>query len=184
MPAMKAIADAGDGIEGSSIVTALARNGTDFGVKVSGLPGRWFTAPAPKVDALYFPGYGVQDANPDMGDSSIAETTGFGGFATAASPSVVQFVGGTVDEEMRRNLEMYEICVTENHRFTIPALDFRGIPQGIDIIKVVETNISPYIHTGVAHKDAGIGQIGAGSLRAPFGLFKQALKEFASVYSN
>ena len=100
MPGMKAMADAGDNVEYSTVVTALSRNGTDFGIRVSGLPGQWFTSPAPQVDALYFPGYGADEANPDMGDSSIAETMGFGGFAAAASPVVVQFVGGSPEEEM------------------------------------------------------------------------------------
>ena len=160
----------------------MARNGTDFGLQISGLPGAWFTAPAPPVDALYFPGYSAEDANPDIGDSTITETMGFGGFAAAASPSVVQFVGGTPREAIDRNLEMYEIVTRENPEFTIPSLNFRGVPTGIDIIKVLETNIAPALHTGVAHREAGVGQIGAGCLRAPMEIFVEALKRFTETY--
>jgi len=182
MPALKAMADAADGIDYSTIVTAMARNGTDFGIRISGLPGTWFTAPAPPVKALYFPGFGPDDANPDLGDSAITETLGFGGFAAAASPAVVQFVGGTPEEAVVRNLEMYEIVVAENPAFTIPTLGFRGNPTGIDILRVLENNILPALHTGVAHQKAGVGQIGAGTLRAPIEVFKQALKAYAKHY--
>lgn len=182
MPAMKTMADAGSNVDYSTVVTAMARNGTDFGIQVSGLPGQWFTAPAPEVKALYFPGYGLEDANPDMGDSSITETVGFGGFATAASPVVVQFVGGTPEEEAEQNRLMYEIVVEENPAFTIPVFNFRGIPTGIDILKVVETNICPFGHTGVAHKVEGIGQIGAGKWTAPIELFKKAVIAFSEKY--
>jgi hypothetical protein len=178
MAAQKTMADSAHGVDGSSVVTALARNGTDFGIRVSGLGDQWFTAPSPKVEALYFPGFGPDDANPDLGDSTIAETTGFGGFAAAASPAVAQFVGGTPQDAIHRTLEMYEIAVSENPAFSIPALNFRGVPTGIDIIKVIETNILPALHTGVAHKQPGIGQIGAGSVRAPKDCFTQALQAF------
>ena len=184
MPALKSMADAGDGVKGSTVVTAMARNGTDFGIRISGLPGEWFTAPAPRVDALYLPGYSEKDANPDIGDSTITETMGLGGFAAAASPSVVQFVGGTAKDAAKRNLEMYEIVTRENPEFTIPALEFRGIPTGIDILKVLETNIAPVCHTGVAHKEPGVGQVGAGCLRAPMALFEQALIRYSEVYQR
>lgn len=182
MAGQKAMADAAHGVEGSTLVTAMARNGTDFGIRVSGLGDQWFTAPAPPVDALYFPGYGPADANPDLGDSTIAETTGFGGFAAAASPAVVQFVGGSPRDAVDRTLEMYEIVTSENPAFTIPSLDFRGVPTGIDILKVLETNILPALHTGVAHKEPGVGQIGAGTLRAPVDAFTLALKAFSQRY--
>ncbi|WP_130861706.1 YlbE family protein [Bacilliculturomica massiliensis] len=182
MPALKCMADAGDGVEGSTIVTAMARNGTDFGLRISGLPGQWFTAPAPPVDALYFPGFSEKDANPDIGDSTITETMGFGGLAAAASPSVVQFVGGSTKDAVNRNLEMYEITTRENPEFTIPTLEFRGIPTGIDILKVIELNVTPALHTGVAHKEAGVGQIGAGCLRAPMKIFQDALQKFSDTY--
>lgn len=182
MPGLKAMADAGHGVEYSTVVTTMARNGTDFGIRVSGLPGSWFVAPAPPVNALYFAGYSAADANPDIGDSTITETMGFGGFAAAASPAVVQFVGGSPQDAIARNLEMYEIVVQENPEFTIPSLEFRGIPTGIDIIRVLETNILPALHTGVAHKEPGVGQIGAGILRAPVEVFKDALKAYAEKY--
>lgn len=182
MPALKAMGDAAVGIEHSTVVTAMARNGTDFGIKISSLPDDWFVAAAPPVKALYFPGYSEKDANPDIGDSTITETLGFGGFSAAASPSVVQFVGGTTKEAIQRNLEMYEISTKENNEFTIPALEFRGNPLGIDIIKVIDTGILPALHTGVAHKDAGVGQIGAGYLRAPMDVFADALEKYVEKY--
>ena len=184
MAGLKAMADAAHGVEASTLVTAMARNGTDFGIRVSGLGDQWFTAPAPPVGALYFPSYGPADANPDLGDSTIAETTGFGGFAAAASPAVVQFVGGTPQEALNRTLEMYEIVTTENPTFSIPALNFRGVPTGIDVLKVLETNILPVLHTGVAHKQPGIGQIGAGILRAPRECFVLALEAFHARYGS
>jgi hypothetical protein len=182
MAACKAMADAAHGIEGCTIVSAMARNGTDFGLRVSGLDGRWFAAPAPPVDGLWFPGFTAEDANPDLGDSTITETAGIGGFAMAAAPAIVSFVGGKPKDAMNATLEMYEICYAEHKYFTIPPLDFRGTPTGIDIRKVVETGITPRINTGVAHKEAGIGQIGAGLVRPPLSLFEEALVTFAEHY--
>ena len=84
----KAITDPVRGIAGSSVVTAMSRNGTMFGIRVSGLGDRWFTAPVEMPRGLYFPGFSEADANPDMGDSTIVETVGLGGFAMAAAPAV------------------------------------------------------------------------------------------------
>ncbi|GAB4527970.1 MAG: DUF1116 domain-containing protein [Anaerolineae bacterium] len=182
MAACKAMADVAHGIEGSTIVSAMARNGTDFGIRVSGLGDRWFTAPAPPVQGLWFPGFTAEDANPDLGDSTITETAGIGGFAMAAAPAIVSFVGGTPRDAMNATLEMYEICYAEHKYFTIPPLDFRGTPTGIDIRRVVEKGITPRINTGVAHKKAGIGQVGAGLVRPPMSLFEEALVAFAEQY--
>jgi hypothetical protein len=182
MAACKAMADAAHGVEGSTLVTIMARNGTDFGIRVSGLGDRWFTAPAGKVQALYFPGFTEADANPDIGDSTITETAGIGGFAMAAAVAIVTFVGGTPKDAMNATLEMYEITAAEHKYFTIPALDFRGTPTGIDIRKVVEKGITPRINTGVAHKDPGVGQVGAGLARPPMAVFEQALVAFAEQY--
>jgi hypothetical protein len=182
MAACKAMTDVAYGIEGSTIVSAMARNGTDFGMRVSGLGDRWFAAPAPPVDGLWFPGYTAEDANPDLGDSTITETAGIGGFAMAAAPAIVSFVGGSPKDAMNATLEMYEICYAEHKFFTIPPLDFRGTPTGIDIRKVVEKGITPRINTGVAHKEAGIGQVGAGLVRPPMSLFEEALVAFAEQY--
>jgi len=176
MPACKATMDAAHGIEKSTIVTAMARNGTDFGIRVSGLGDEWFTAPAPQPKGLYFPSYSAEDANPDLGDSTITETAGIGGFAMVASPAIVQFVGGTPMEAMNYTKEMGEITVTKNRSYALPVLNFEGTPTGIDIRKVIETGITPVINTGIAHKKAGIGQVGAGVVRAPMDCFKQALK--------
>jgi hypothetical protein len=182
MAACKAMADASHGVEGSTVVSTMARNGTDFGIRVSGLGGRWFTAPAAAPDGLYFPGYTHADANPDIGDSTITETAGIGAFAMAAAPAIVTFVSGKPDDAIHATLEMYEICVSEHKSFTIPSLDFRGTPTGIDLRKVVETGITPRINTGIAHKSAGVGQIGAGLVRPPMSVFEEALVAFAESY--
>lgn len=182
MAACKAMADVAHGIEGSTIVSAMARNGTDFGMRVSGLGDRWFAAPAPPVEGLWFPGFTAEDANPDLGDSTITETAGIGGFAMAAAPAIVSFVGGSPKDATNATLEMYEICYAEHKYFTIPPLDFRGTPTGIDIRRVVEKGITPRINTGVAHKEAGIGQVGAGLVRPPMSLFEEALVAFAEYY--
>jgi len=182
MAACKSMVDAAHGIEGSTIVTVMARNGTDFGIRVSGLGDRWFTAPAGKVKALYFPGFTEADANPDIGDSTITETAGIGGFAMAAAPAIVTFVSGTPKDATNATLEMYEITYAEHKYFAIPALDFRGTPTGIDIRKVVEKGITPRVNTGVAHKDPGVGQVGAGLVRPPMAVFEQALVAFAEKY--
>lgn len=182
MAGCKAMADAAHGIEGSTIVTTMARNGTDFGIRVSGLGDEWFTQPAEKVKALYFAGFTEADANPDIGDSTITETAGIGGFAMAAAPAIVQFVGGTPKDAVTATLEMYEITSAEHRYFTMPALDFRGTPTGIDIRKVVETGISPRVNTGVAHKNPGVGQVGAGLVRPALGVFERALIAYAERY--
>ena len=179
MAACKAMADAAHGVEGSTIVTAMARNGTDFGIRVSGIGDRWFTAPAGTPEGLYFSGFSSADANPDIGDSTITETAGIGGFAMAAAPAIVSFVSGVPSDAMKATLEMYEITVAEHEHFTIPALDFRGTPTGIDIRSVVELGITPRINTGIAHREAGIGQVGAGLVRPPAEIFEEALLAFA-----
>ncbi|MBU4226848.1 DUF1116 domain-containing protein [bacterium] len=178
MPACKCTLDAAKNIEFSTIVTVMARNGTEFGIRVSGLGDRWFTGPAGIVDGLLFPGYTAEDANPDIGDSVIAETAGIGGFAMAAAPAIVQFVGGTAKDAVNLTLKMYEITAAENNIYKIPALDFRGTPTGIDIRKVIETGILPSINTGIAHKDPGIGQVGAGLVKPPMNCFEDALQAF------
>ncbi|CAN5650435.1 DUF1116 domain-containing protein [soil metagenome] len=182
MAACKAMSDAAHDIEGSTIVTTMARNGTDFGIRVSGLGDRWFTGPSQVPDGLYFPGYSLADANRDIGDSTITETAGIGGFAMAAAPAIVTFVSGKPRDAITATMEMYEITFTEHKTFTIPALDFRGTPTGIDIRSVVETGITPRINTGIAHKNAGVGQIGAGLVRPPMEIFEEALVTFAEKY--
>jgi hypothetical protein len=176
------MADAAHGVEGSTLVTAMARNGTDFGIRVSGLGERWFTAPAPVPVGLYFPGFSSEDANADIGDSTITETAGIGGFAMAAAPAIVTFVSGSPQDALNATLEMYEITVAEHKHFTIPPLDFRGTPTGIDLRKVVELGITPRVNTGIAHKQPGVGQVGAGLVRPPKELFEQALMAFAEKY--
>jgi hypothetical protein len=182
MAACKAMADAAHGVAGSTLVTAMARNGTDFGIRVSGLGERWFTAPAAVPEGLYFPGFGAADANPDIGDSTITETAGIGAFAMAAAPAIVTFIGGTPQEAVNATLEMYEITLGEHSHFTIPQLGFRGTPTGIDLRKVVELQTAPRVNTGIAHRAAGVGQIGAGWVRPPLAIFEQALDAFAERY--
>ena len=176
----KAIMDPVCNIEGSSVVTAMSRNGTDFGIRVSGLGEEWFTAPVEMPEGLYFPGFSAEDANPDMGDSTIVETIGLGGFAMAASPAVAGFVGaGTPSSAADFTRKMGEITLTKNPEWTIPVLDYQGVPTGIDIRLVVETGIAPTINTGIAHLKPGIGQVGAGVVKAPLACFEKALRAFA-----
>ena len=182
MAACKATADSILGLRDSTVVNAMARNGTEFGLRVAGLGGRWFTASAGIPKGLYFPGYTEEDANPDLGDSTIAETAGIGGFAMASAPAIVKFVGGTPADAQGYTREMYEICVSKHRDLQLPALDFLGTPVGIDVRRVVETGIAPIINTGIAHREAGIGQIGAGILRAPMECFQEALIAFGEQY--
>jgi hypothetical protein len=181
MPAGKAMLEAVEGIEGSSIVTVMARNGTDFGIRLASMPERWFTAPAGEVDGLYFPGYSAKDANLDIGDSTITETAGYGAFAMAAAPAITQFVGGTPKMALNTTLEMYEITFGEHQSFRIPALNFRGTPLGIDVRKVMESGVLPQINTGIAHKDPGVGMVGAGILRAPEKCFRDAFDALREI---
>lgn len=176
MPAGKAMLEPAEGVPGSTIVTVMARNGTDFGLRMGCMPERWFTAPAGQVQGLYFPQYTEKDANPDIGDSTITETAGYGGVAMAAAPAIVKFVGGSPQLATQTTLEMYEITFGEHENLTIPALNFRGTPLGIDVRKVMETGILPQINTGIAHKDPGVGMVGAGILRAPESCFKDAFE--------
>jgi hypothetical protein len=182
MAAAKAMMDAAHGIEYSTVVSTLARNGTDFGIRVSGLPGRWFTAPAEIPDTLFFPGFKREDANPDIGDSAIMETAGFGGFASATAPAVVQVVGGSPDVAAGYTNEMAEICLVRDKSFSIPFMNFEGTPRGVDLRKVIDTGILPFINTGVAHKEPGFGTVGFGVLRAPMLCFTKALKAFVEKY--
>lgn len=176
----KAIMDPVRDIQHSTVVTAMSRNGTDFGIRVSGLGDQWFTAPVEMPEGLYFPGFSESDANPDMGDSTIVETIGLGGFAMGAAPAVAGFVGaGAASEAGNFTRTMREITCDENPEWTIPALDYAGVPTGIDIRRVVETGLAPTINTGIAHKEPGIGQVGAGVVRAPMACFNNALRAFA-----
>lgn len=182
MAACKAMADAGHGVEGSTIMTVMARNGTDLGIRVSGLGDRWFTGPVGQPDGLYFPGFTAADASGDIGDSTITETAGIGAFAMAAAPAIVTFVSGTPELALNTTLSMYEITHAEHTAFTIPPLGFRGTPVGVDIRKVVELGVRPQINTGIAHKDAGIGQVGAGLVLPPMNVFTDALMAYAEEY--
>jgi hypothetical protein len=180
MAACKATLDAAHGVAGSTVVTAMARNGVDFAIRVSGTGDRWFSAPATVPDGLYFPGYGPDDANPDLGDSAITETCGIGGFAMASAPAIVRFVGGTAEQALQYTREMYRITLAQNSGFSLPALNFMGTPTGIDVRRVVDSGVAPVINTGIAHKDAGVGQIGAGIARAPLRSFEGALRALAN----
>lgn len=181
MPAAKVTLDAARNIPNSSVVVAMTRNGTDFGLQLAGTGNSWFVGAALVPDALYFPGFTKDDANPDIGDSSITETVGLGGFAIAASPAIVQFVGGSAQDAVNYTMTMYEITYGENNIYQIPYLNFRGTPTGIDVRKVVEKGILPFIDTGVAHKNPGIGQVGAGVLSAPMEPFIKAAQGLAEL---
>jgi uncharacterized protein DUF1116 len=176
MAACKATLDAAHGIAGSTVVTAMARNGVEFGIRISGTADVWFTTQVAVPEGLYFPGYGPRDANPDLGDSAITETCGLGGFAMAAAPAIVRFVGGTPDDAQDLTREMYRITLTRHPGFTIASLGFLGTPTAIDARRVIETGILPVINTGIAHRRPGIGQIGAGIARAPLECFTDGIR--------
>ena len=175
MAAAKAMLDAAAQVRGSSMVSVMCRNGVEFGIRLAGTGAKWYTAPAPVVDGLYFPGYTKADAAGDLGDSAITETAGLGGFAMAAAPAIVKFVGGTPADALANTLALGHITLGRNSAFTLPALNFGGTPAGIDARMVVDTGILPVINTGIAHKKAGVGQIGAGVTRAPLACFAQAV---------
>jgi hypothetical protein len=181
MATCKAMLDAAHGVKDSSLVTAMSRNGVRFGIRMSGTGDAWFEADALPVDGLYFPSYGPEDAARDLGDSAITETAGIGGFAMATAPAIVQFVGGTPGDAIANTMSMTHITVGRNNAFTLPPLNFSGTPAGIDARRVLDTDIMPIINTGIAHKEAGVGQIGAGITRAPMDCFAQAVKALAAT---
>ena len=184
MVSCKAIMDAAHGIAYSTVVTATARNGTQTGLRVSGLGKQWFCAKSDLPKGLFFPGFKQEDACPDIGDSAIAETAGFGGCSFAASPALTLLAGGTVGDAVRYSKEMYEITVTKNPALSLPALDFEGAPCGLDVRKVVDTGIRPVVTTGIAHKEAGVGQIGAGIVRVPMACYTQALRAAVNTFDK
>jgi hypothetical protein len=179
MAACKAMLDSALGIAYSSVVVTLARNGVDFGVRVSGTGERWFTAPVAVPDGVYLPGFSEADAAGDIGDSAITETAGLGGFAMGGAPAVVKVVGGTPQDALAFTRSMHGITLAQNPAWTMPALGFVGTPTGIDVRKVVESGVLPIINTGIAHKEAGVGQVGAGLVRPPMQCFTDALRALA-----
>lgn len=179
MPMGKCMLKAAEGEPLSSLVTVMARNGTDFGIQLASMPGRWFTGPAQMVRGLFFPGFTEADANPDIGDSAITETAGFGGFAMGAAPAIVQFVGGSAEDALAATRAMRRITLGANSGFAIPALGFAGTPTGIDLRLVEERNLLPQINTGIAHRDPGVGQVGAGLVNPPWEAFHAALEALA-----
>lgn len=181
MAAAKLSADAAVGVAGSSMVTTMSRNGVEFGLRVAGTGEQWFTAPVGPADGLFFPGYSIADANPDLGDSAITETVGLGGFAMAAAPAITQFVGGTPDDALAISRSMRRITVRPHPAYPIPSLNFAGAPSGIDILRVLDTGVLPVINTGIAHRDAGVGQIGAGIVTAPPEVFVAAVRALARM---
>ncbi|WP_448614799.1 DUF1116 domain-containing protein [Modestobacter sp. URMC 112] len=180
MPTAKLAMDAARDVPGSTMVTVLARNGTDFGVQTAGTGNRWFTAPANTPVGLFLGDYGPEDANPDIGDSAIMETYGVGGFSMAAAPAIVRFVGGTVPDALATTERMYQLTLAENPAMQIPVLGFRGAPTGIDVVKVARTGWLPQINTGMAGRVAGTGQVGAGLVQPPQACFEQALAALAA----
>ena len=179
MPACKLALDAARGIEGSTMVVAMARNGTEFGIQVAGTGDQWFTGPAQVADGLFLGGYGPEDANPDIGDSAITETAGIGGFSMATAPAIVRLVGGTVPDALATTRRMREITLAENPRWSIPVLEFAGAPTGIDVSLVCRTQVLPQINTGMAGNKAGVGQVGAGLVTPPAEIFPKALAALA-----
>ncbi len=180
MPACKLALDAGRDVPGSTMVVAMARNGTDFGIQVSGTGDEWFTGPAQVAEGLFLGDYGPDDANADIGDSAITETAGIGGFAMATAPAIVRLVGGSVPDALATTRRMHEITLAENPRWTVPVLEFQGTPTGIDVTKVCRTGILPQINTGMAGRVAGVGQVGAGLVTPPAEIFPKALAALAA----
>jgi hypothetical protein len=181
MPACKLALDAARGTEGSTMVVAMARNGTDFGIQTAGTGDAWFTGPAQLADGLFLGDYGPDDANPDIGDSAITETAGIGGFAMATAPAIVRLVGGSVPDALATTRRMHEITLGENPRWTVPVLEFQGVPSGIDVTRVCRTGVLPQINTGMAGKQAGVGQVGAGLVTPPAEIFPKALARLAEL---
>lgn len=182
MAAGKATVEAARGVEHSTLMLFMARNGTEIGLQLAAMPGRWFTAPAGRPKGLYFPGFTEKDACADIGDSTITEAAGLGAFAMAAAPAIVKFVGGAPADALRYTRQMYDICWAKHRDLQIPQLDFAGSPLGVDIVKVAETGITPVINTGIAGKKPGVGQVGAGLLHAPMAAFRDALEAYAQLY--
>ncbi len=181
MPACKLALDAARGTEGSAMVVAMARNGTDFGIQVAGTGDEWFTGPAQVADGLFLGDYGPDDANPDIGDSAITETAGIGGFAMATAPAIVRLVGGSVPDALATTRRMHEITLAEHPRWAVPVLDFQGTPTGIDVTRVCRTGVLPQINTGMAGRVAGTGQVGAGLVTPPAEVFPAALARLAEL---
>jgi len=171
-------------VPGSTLVVTMARNGTDFGIQTSGTGDTWFTAPALLADGLYLGSFTRDDANPDIGDSAITETAGIGGFAMATAPAIVRLVGGSVPDALATTRRMHEITLGENPRWSVPILEFQGVPSGIDVTKVARTGVLPQINTGMAGKVAGVGQVGAGLVTPPAEIFPQALAALAARIRN
>ncbi len=181
MPGCKLATDSARDVPGSTVVVTMARNGTDFGIQVSGTGDRWFTAPALTPEGLFLGDFGPADANPDIGDSAITETAGVGGFAMAAAPAIVRFVGGDASLALATTRRMYEITLGEHPAYQVPVLGFRGTPVGIDVTRVVRTSVLPQINTGMAGRVAGTGQVGAGLVTPPPEVFPAALAALAEA---
>jgi hypothetical protein len=185
MAASKATMNAAHNIEYSTVVTAMSTNGVEFGIKISGLGDKWFTAPSPKQEkGKIFKGFTDTDASPVFGDSYISEPAGIGAFAMAASPAISEFVGGTAEYGIEITKQMYEITLAKHSTYRIPYLNYEGTPTAIDFRKVLDTNIVPVVNTGLAHRKAGIGQIGAGIAKAPILCFKKAAIAFNQKYNS
>jgi hypothetical protein len=179
MPTAKLAMDAARDVPGSTMVTVMSRNGTEFGIRTAGTGDRWFTGPANTPVGLFLGDYGPDDANPDIGDSAIMETYGVGGFTMAAAPAIVRFVGGTVPDALATTERMYQLTLAENPAMQVPILGFRGSPTGIDVLAVARTGWLPQINTGMAGRVAGTGQVGAGLVQPPQECFEQALEALA-----
>jgi hypothetical protein len=182
MASAKSAADAADGVVGSTMVTAMARNGVDFGIRLSGLPGQWFTAPSPVIDGLFLPGYSSRDAGRDLGDSAITETVGWGGFVLAGAPGILALTGGTPEQAMQISRDMREITIGSSPDYRMPVFSFEGSPVGIDARRVLRTGILPMIDTAIAHRDEGHPKIGGGLVRAPAACFEAAVRAFGERY--
>jgi hypothetical protein len=182
MAAAKATLDAAQGIDHSTVVTCMTRNGYEFGIRVSGLGDQWFTAPSPRPDGAFVPGYSQEDAGLDMGDSAVTETVGWGAFVLAGALGLLPQLGAKLESAVAQSQRMRDITLSASPSFLIPALGFAGAPVGIDLRKVLDTGVTPLIDTAIAHKDPGHGYIGGGIVNAPMECFIKAFQGFVKKY--
>ena len=63
-------------------------------------------------------------------------------------------------------------------------MDRAAAPVGIDVRKVLDTGIRPVVTTGIAHREAGVGQIGAGVVRVPMACYVKAFEAMVRYFAR
>jgi hypothetical protein len=174
MVSAKLALDCAADVAGSPLLTAIARNGVEVGIRVSGTGDRWFTGPAALPDpAKLYRGFAAADMNPDLGDSAIVEAYGLGALAVAASPTAAESVGLDPETIDVIDARLRMIAASESPRLKFP--DGRAAILGVDAAAVARTRIAPPVHTGIAHRRPGVGQIGGGVTHPPLQAFDFAM---------